>query len=187
MDGHPIIDERLALGEESLAALDSLLTEEAKVENQLRRANRHFREALRLLDVDPDSSGDVATALLISALEAVSLEDKPAPNCKSCGQLMHGISKRIVALGIEHLGRGAENFFKEHYSRRSKFLHSGAIMHSLPLVDSSQPMLAPDAAQGCAMPAVLARPHNLLEFTGFILRRFSAAPTRRNQASNCPT
>ena len=177
MDGHPIVDGRLTLPQESLSCLDSLMTGELPSDGRLRRATRHFREALHLMEIDPGSSGDVATALLISALEAVSLvEDKPAANCTSCGQPVYSISKRIVALGVEHLGPGAEKFFKEHYSRRSKFLHAGAIVHSLPLLRSSQPLLDPHAPEGCGMPSVVARPNNLLEFTGFILRRFSVAP-----------
>jgi hypothetical protein len=173
MDGHPIVDGRLALHPKALACLDSLLSDKTYAESRLRRADRHFREALRLLEIDPGSSGDVAASLLISALEAVSLEEKPAPVCESCGQPVHSISKRVVALGVEHLGADAERFFKAEYTRRSKFLHTGGIVHSLPLLRSSQPLLDPAAPDGCAMPSVVARPKRLLEFTGFILRRVS--------------
>src|ERR1022692_4289121 len=57
---------------------------------------------------------------------------------------------------------GAEKFFKEHYSRRSKFLHAGAIVHSLPLLRSSQPLLDPHAPEGCGVPSVVAPPDQSL-------------------------
>ena len=174
MDGHPIVDGRLALFAGALTRLDSIANGEIDTEDRLRRATRHFREALHLLDIDAYSSGDVATALLISALEAVSLDEKRAPECKSCGQPMYSISKRIVDLGVQHLGDGAERLFKEYYNRRSKFLHTGGVIHSLPLLRSSQPLLDPNAPEGCAMPSIVARPRNLLGFTGLILRRFGA-------------
>ena len=175
IDGHPIVNGRLALPEGARACLDSLLTDDLPLELPLRRGNRHFHEALHLMEIDPQSSGDVATALLISALEAVSFKDNANSTCRSCGQPIHSINQRIVALAVEHLGPNVESFFKRHYSRRSKFLHTGAIVHSLPLLRSSQPILDPHAPEGCAMPSDVARPRNLLEFTGFIMRRFSVA------------
>jgi len=178
MDGHPLVDGRLALPKESLACLDALISDPLPKEGQLRRATRHFHEALHLMEIDPAPSGDVATALLISALEAASLEDNPAPTCTCCGQPIHAISKRVVALGVKHLGPDAERFFKEYYSRRSKFLHTGAVIHSMPLMRSSQPILDPHAPEGCAMPSVVGRPTNLLEFTGFMLRRLSLANSK---------
>lgn len=174
LEGFPIVDRRLALPQRALECLDSLMADDPKKDVSVLRANRHFREARQLLEVDPQSSGDVTVALLMSALEAVSVEDSVPPPCKSCGQPVYSISKRIIELGVEHLGPGSRDFFKEHYNRRSKFLHTGAVAYSLPSMRSgSHPILDLYAREGCGMTLTSGHPHNLLEFTSFILRRYA--------------
>lgn len=114
---------------------------------------------------------DVATALFVSALEAVNPPLSAPSTCSKCGQQTYRILQRVVDLAVRHLGSGVERFFKDHYGRRSTYLHSGRVCSSQPLHCQIIPQLDPSGIEGCAMPSRTDLPVNLMEFASFVIRQ----------------
>ncbi|MCM2435825.1 hypothetical protein [Agrobacterium rosae] len=134
------------------------------------RAAIIFHKALMLYRKLPESY-DIAMALFVSALETVDLPLSSPETCAEFSQPRHKISHRLVELGEKHLGDGVERIFKESYQRRSKYLHAGQVKVSQPMVSHTIPQLDPEGNEGCAMPATIGAPINLMEFTSFVIRR----------------
>jgi hypothetical protein len=139
-------------------------------DDRLERAAHMFHKALSLFYKVPECD-DVATALFISALETVDLPLTPPSTCVECGQQTYKISQRVVELGIRHLGPGVKRIFRDHYKRRSLYLHEGHVRSSQPIQSHTIPQLDPNGVEGCAMPSLVGRPANLMEFSSFVIRR----------------
>lgn len=168
LDGFPVEDGHLRLTANQVEHISCLLGRPAE-ENRITRAARMFHKALTLFRRVPECE-DVSLALFVSALEAVDLPPNPPAACPECNQKIYKISKRVVDLGVRHLGPGVERIFNENYQLRSMYLHKGAVRSSRPNSSHFIPLLDPDGVEGCAMPAVSSGPYNLLEFTSFVIR-----------------
>ena len=168
LDGAPIVDGRLRLEEIHIEFGNKIVTSAIDNDHRLLRSARLFNEGLSLLRTS--SKGDLATVLLISALEAISIQEDTS-TCPSCGQTIYTISKRVADLGTRHLGPGSAWIFEDHYGRRSQYLHAGKLYATQPMMNQVIPQLDPSAPEGCAMPRSMAWPHNLMEFTSFIIRQ----------------
>ena len=100
--------------------------------------------------------------------------DIPITTCEKCNQPMYSISKRVYTLCNKLAGPAVGDIVKEHYGRRSKFLHRGTVRnrgsfafeaaHVVPLLDAN-------GDSGCILPRGPQYPLNLKEFTSHILRR----------------
>ncbi|WP_425418686.1 hypothetical protein [Oricola indica] len=168
LEDFPIDDGHLRLTLPQLKFLTGLL-EGPVSEDRVTRAARMFHKALTLFRRVPKCL-DVSTALFVSALEAVDLPSASPAVCPKCSQPVYKISRRVVDLGIRHLGPNVERIFKDHYQLRSMYLHRGEVRSSRPISPHFIPLLDPDGVEGCAMPAVTNQPLNLMEFTGFVIR-----------------
>ena len=126
----------------------------------------------------PTRSSELATVLLVSAIEAIGSENNRTESCEMCGQPIYKLSQRVVDVAIRHLGPGVERIFRDHYGRRSQFLHAGVLSASQPQTGALVPQLDPEAPEGCAMPRLIAQPINLIEFTSFLLRKEMMARAR---------
>lgn len=168
LEGVPLYDGHLRLTSPQLKFISDLLDAPAS-EDRLIRAARMFHKALTLFRRVPECH-DISTALFVSALEAVDLPSAAPAACSKCSQPVYKISKRVVDLGIRHLGPGVERTFKDHYQLRSMYLHKGQVRSSRPMTSNLIPLLDPSGVEGCAMPAVTSQPLNLMEFTSFVIR-----------------
>jgi hypothetical protein len=169
LDGAPIVDGRLRLEKVHMEFGSKIATGAIDEDHRLLRSARLFNEGLSLLHTT-SSKGDLATVLLISALEAISIQEGTS-TCPSCGQTIYKISQRVVDLGTRYLGAGAAWIFGNHYARRSRYLHTGILYSTQPQTRECIPQLDPSAPEGCAMPRSMGWPHNLMEFTSFIIRQ----------------
>jgi hypothetical protein len=170
LDDHPIADGLIRLERSQLAFGDEVVAGSINENHRLTRACRLFHEGLTLHRSSPEQFGDMSTTLFVSALEVISLTDDPTPPCKTCGQPIYKISKRVTELGVRHLGPGARWVLDSHYKRRSGYLHSGKRHATQPMVGHSIPQLDPNGIEGCAMPRLIGQPTNLMEFTSFVIR-----------------
>lgn len=169
LDGTPEWDGLLRLTASQLEFCDDFVGE-MMAYDQLKRAAHMFHKALTLYHKVPECY-DVATALFVSALETVDHPLTPPSSCAKCGQATYKISQRVVELGIRHLGAAVERFFKDYYNRRSRYLHTGHVRSSQPMQGQLVPQLDPSGIGGCAMPSLVGRPMNLMEFSSFIIRK----------------
>ena len=168
IDGIPQEGRHLRLTAPQLSFCNDLVDD--AVHDRLTRAARVFHKALVLHYQVPECH-DVATALFVSSLEAVDPPLSAPSTCSQCGQQAYRITQRLVDLAVGHLGSGVERVFKDHYNRRSKYLHLGRARSSQPMHYQIIPQLDPNGIEGCAMPSCLDRPVNLAEFSSFIIRK----------------
>jgi hypothetical protein len=169
LDNFPEQDGYLRLTTSQVGFCDNLIGG-MMVDERVRRAAHLFHKALTLYYKMPEFY-DVATALFVSALETVDLPLSPPSTCTKCGQPTYKISRRVVELGIRHLGPGVERLFKDHYGRRSQYLHEGRARSSEPMQSQIIPQLDPKGIEGCTMPSLAGVPKNLMEFSSFVIRR----------------
>lgn len=186
LDAFPVGDGHLRLTTNQVEYISRLLGRPAE-ENRITRAARMFHKALTLFRRVPECQ-DVSLALFVSALEAVDLPPNLPAVCPECNQEIYKISKRVVDLGVRHLGLGVERIFKENYQLRSMYLHKGAVRSTRPIGSHFVPLLDPNGVEGCAMPAVSSGPHNLMEFTSFVIRAeiLEGKPGDVSTAENLP-
>jgi len=170
LEHHPIAENLVRLDAIQLALGDEIVSGLMNGNDRLARASRLFHEGLILYHSGSQQFYDMATILFVSALEVVSLTDNATPTCSNCGQPLYKISKRVSELGVSHLGEGARWVFDNHYRRRSRYLHSGALHYPQPGYGYAIPQLDPEAPEGSAMPRSIGFPKNLMEFTSFIIR-----------------
>ncbi|WP_064032911.1 MULTISPECIES: hypothetical protein [unclassified Methylosinus] len=170
LEDHPIMSGKLCLSTDQLSYGNSIVAGSIGQGERLARAAQLFHEARIMLLSAPHLHNDTAAALLISALEVVSLIDEPPKNCASCGQPIYKISRRVADLGVRHLGAGAKWIFDRHYKRRSSYLHRGVPHAAQPYTGSAIPQLDPQGIEGCALPTPVGAPMNLMEFTSCIIR-----------------
>lgn len=168
LDDFPICDGQLRLTLPQLNFITRLLDGPIS-EDRVTRAARMFHKALTLFRRVPECH-DISITLFVSALEAVDLPSTSPAVCSGCSQPIYKISRRVVDLGLRHLGPGVERFFKEHYQLRSMYLHRGEVRSSRPISRNLIPLLDPNGVEGCALPAVTSYPLNLMEFTSFVIR-----------------
>jgi hypothetical protein len=169
LDGISREEGHLRLTDSQFKFCDDMIS--AKIEvGRLTRAAHLFHKALMIYYKEPVRY-DEATALFVSALEAVDIPVSKTSTCPECGQEKYKISRRIVDLGVRHLGPHVEKLFRDYYDRRSKYLHAGRLISFQPMVDNIIPQLDPQGIEGCAMPSAVGIPMNLMEFSGFIIRR----------------
>jgi hypothetical protein len=176
IDGIPLVQDRIGLSRDQLAALQASCAGELPLTDPLIRAARHFREGLELYQTYKNPSmqvsGDLVNALFMSALEVISLRDtKEVVPCSQCGQPQHRISSRIRDLGTKHLGAFGKDFFAKRYNGRSGFLHAGEVSGSYPVQAFSCPQLAPKSPTGCAVATSPLDTFNLREFCSYVLRK----------------
>lgn len=172
LDDFPLEGETLRLSAKAMEFCNAIVA--GSVEDRLLRSASLFHKALALHRKLPQC-GDVATALFMSALEALPPQSKPE-TCSTCGQPIYKISKRVVDLAVSHLGEGLERIFKDQYAKRSQYLHAGVVRSSQPLPRRIIPQLDPNAPEGCAMPWPTGGPDNLLEYASFVIRREMLGP-----------
>lgn len=178
LEGYPIEGGLLRLLPSQIAILDSVVEGGLGLTAQITHAARHFHEGLALHLAAPGRFPELATVLMVSAIETITSGDGDRSHCKSCGQPIYKISQRVIDLAVRHLGLGVERIFRDHYGARSRFLHMGALSASQPYTGALIPQLDPDAPQDSAMPRVVSQPINLIEFTSFLLRQETTAKTR---------
>lgn len=138
--------------------------------DQTIKAARLFHHGLRL-SKQALTNNDIAETLFVSAIEAISFSHKESEKCETCRQPKFSISQRVSEVAGKHLGEHIAKIFKQYYSNRSKFLHTGHVRASLPMTSHVFPQLDPSGVEGCSVPLPFGCPKNLLEFTSFILRR----------------
>lgn len=178
LEGCPIEDGLLRLLPSQIAFADRVVDGSLDPKSQIARAARHFHDALALHMASAARFSELVTVLLVSALEAIGSENTEMHNCETCGQPVYKLSQRVVDLAIRHLGPDVERQFRDHYGRRSQFLHAGILSASQPQTGVLIPQLDPEAPEGCAMPRMIAQPINLIEFTSFLLRKEMGASAK---------
>lgn len=169
LDDFPVEGGYLRISAVSLKFFDNFIRESSKYD-EVDRSAKIFQQALLLYYGSPESY-DVSLALLMSALESISLPSEKLSSCKECGQTQYKISQRVVDLGTKYLGSNVKKIFKDGYNRRSQYLHAGKSSASQPLVSKVIPQLDARGVEGCAMPKAVNNPKNLMEFTSFVIRR----------------
>lgn len=183
LDGE--LNESVAgLTEQSFSELiDLLITDSANVKPVL-KAGHLIQRSIFAASSSRDLLGDTANALTISALEVLS-DDGGDPNtCRSCGQPQFRISQRVRDYAAEQIG--AEHWriwFRDQYTVRSKFLHTGAIRHRRVISGSANPTVQLSAPEGMAMPMAFSFDHVLTYLTLIIFRKHVQNITARNNVA----
>ncbi|WOD41049.1 hypothetical protein [Nodosilinea sp. E11] len=117
-------------------------------------------------------ANEIATVLYMSAIEVVSMIDaNPSEKCTSCGQEQYRISARVAEYVNKYdEGGHLSKVFKSLYSKRSKYLHAGALLSDHAYVGTTIPKLDPSSDSG--MSEMISVPViNLREWTGYMLRQ----------------
>jgi hypothetical protein len=174
LEDGPYIEDRLALSRSQVALINAVLEGRVARETPILRAARHFNEGLELHDTTTDHP-EVATTLLVSALEVACADVGSVESCPCCGQLKYKLSRKVQDLARRHLGEGAAYFVKTDYERRSKYLHAGVLPGAIPDGIRIEPMLDPMSPSGCTRHRGVASPENLIEFTSYVIRAECAA------------
>lgn len=136
----PYRDGRLCLTATHVAFCDKFV-EGVVASESITRAASLFHTALKLYHRHEPDTYDVTNALFVSALEAITLPASDPSVCASCGQLTYRISQRVIDAAVRHLGPGVARFFKDYYSRRSKYLHTGSVRYRQPSTGNLIPQL----------------------------------------------
>ncbi|MBY5933798.1 hypothetical protein KUV51_12375 [Tateyamaria omphalii] len=170
LDDYSFEGEHLRLARSQVEYCDRLVANKVESEQSIKAA-RLFHGGLRLLK-QASTNNDIAGALFVSAIEAISLPLAKSERCDTCKQPIFGIAQRVSEVTRKHLGEHIARIFKQdYYTNRSKFLHTGHVQASLPMIGYVFPQLDPSGVEGCSVPTPFGNPKNLLEYTSFILRR----------------
>lgn len=180
LEGHPTEGARILLTEEQFVLLDDLMSGSVDLETPHFRAASHYNEALKLHTEHPNQHNPIVNTLLVSALEtAATIDMDRIKSCSECGQSIYKISKRVKDLVGYYLGDNAAKMVADFYQGRSKYLHEGIVNARVPFTGRTRPILDPGASNGMVMPKAFGYPHNLVEFTGYILRQVLQTPPRQ--------
>lgn len=115
---------------------------------------------------------DMINTNIVSSLEAIvsSSEYKPQ-KCKTCGQDVFKIGKRVYELAEEYLGTPIATIIKnEIYTNRSKYLHEGKTDTPLYYYGTSYPLIDPSNAKKMLMPQT-GMELNLIDYCNYIIRK----------------
>lgn len=182
-DGFPIQAGKLAISHSCKALIEQISTgsldDNGKI---LLDAFHHFQAAIAL---DPQFSGinlsevgasreELCAVLYISALEVASTIDAAQPRqCKSCGQQVYSISKRVHELVCRLEGNCIADQIKELYGIRSRFLHVGVLTSTRAYAGTSLPQLSRGNPTGCSHQVSPIPLLNLREWTSHTLRELT--------------
>ncbi|WP_157628401.1 hypothetical protein [Rhizobium leguminosarum] len=172
LEDFPTHEKYLRLEARTVSSLSEIIEGRITADSRVLQSALHFHQAAKFHRSEDAIHGDLITTLLISSLEAASLDlgGGGSSSCQTCGQPVYKISKRVAQLGRTHLGEYVEAFLKDKYGLRSKFLHAGKLSTVHPTTRNSLPLLDPSSSSGCVLPHAFSHAHNLLEYSGFILR-----------------
>jgi len=177
IDGHPVVDGRIALSRAQIELLDALCEDLSEPLIHLVDAAHHFHAGLQIETQRHGEStlGQIATEHAIvsylSCLEVASLIGSAKPQqCSECGQARYRISGRVVDFVTEHVGGSAPNLAKLLYQTRSSYLHNGLLLSSRSYTGATIPQLDPSTPTGVSSPQSVAPVLNLREYTSFALR-----------------
>lgn len=176
-DGYPTIDGHVAPCDEDLDAIEKLLLDDEESEGDLFLAAAHFRTALEMEHKsksamqDFGGSHELSITLYLSALEVISASAaEPATPCKSCGQPVYSISRRVAAYVLKREGKAVEEVIKRMYARRSKYLHGGVLFSTRSYGGTTLPQLDSCDETGCLHSTPLVPILNVREWTSHMLR-----------------
>ena len=172
IDHHPIQNNKLVLADYQKKLLDKVLTREVKP--NFLRGCAHFNNAAHLLkdySMNKAELTDTASVLYVSALEACSeLFDVDISSCKSCGQKVFSIRRRVLDLVRKYHPDHLVKFFDNYYASRSKYLHTGQASSANSYYGSSIPLLDPSSDSGCVQQVAIF-PLNLRDYISYIFRQ----------------
>lgn len=120
-------------------------------------------------------SQELATVLYMSAVEVASLIGAETPKqCSKCGQDIYKIASRVIDL-INRLTPQPDNdyiknLFMDHYTKRSKYLHTGMLLADDNYLGEIIPMLNPINKSGVTQHSTVLV-INVRECVGYILRQ----------------
>lgn len=99
-----------------------------------------------------ENYGELAVLYFMSALEVITLNDIKPEKCNECGQQRYSIARRVVDLVYDVTNsEEMKNKFKDYYSYRSKFVHTGEMLSSDNYVGTSVPLLSIREKNGVIM------------------------------------
>ena len=120
LDDVPLTDGHLCLSPDQVECINPFVGDPISYDDNLMRSSHHFHKAVQLVRYGRAEDYDLATALFMAALEVVSLDRRQKQHCKACGQVIHGISQRIVEIANDTIGPGLDQFFKSYYTTSIK-------------------------------------------------------------------
>ncbi|WP_271879376.1 hypothetical protein [Phaeobacter italicus] len=151
--------------------IDLLLCESPGIDSVL-KAGHLIQRSIFSASSSREYLGDTANALILSALEVLSDKGDDPETCKSCSQPRYKISQRVREYAAEHMGADHwKNWFRDRYSVRSKFLHTGAIRNRRVYAGKSVPTVQLSAPEGMAMPMDFSYDHVLANVTLVVFRK----------------
>lgn len=186
IDNIPVKNRKLILSREALIFINTLLENTDPVKEilillkacNLYHTARKLEEQFNPQHIDTQllllgaSQVEMCNVLYVSALEAVSmLSAEDEKTCQSCGQVIYGISKRVITM-VEQIEpkSGLKSIVREHYQNRSKYLHVGQTLAVHNYTGTSIPQLDPTTSSGCMLQTV--RVDKVLrEATSYIIRK----------------
>src|SRR5271157_2069688 len=176
-DGYPTVDGYVAPCNEDLDAIEKLLPDNEELEGGLFSAAAHFRMALEMEYKSKSvmqvfgGSHELSMTLYLAALEVISANDaEPTPACKSCGQPVYAISRRVSDYALKHEGDHVAKTIKRMYARRSKYLHGGVLFSTRSYGGTTLPQLDSSDETGCLHSTPLVPLLNVREWTSHMLR-----------------
>jgi hypothetical protein len=176
-DGYPIIEGRVAPCDADLDAIEKLLSGDEEAERDLFSAAAHFRTGLEMEHKSGSAMQgfggvhELSMTLYVSALEVISANaSEPAASCKSCGQPVYAISRRVTDYVLSREGEAVGAVIKRMYARRSKYLHGGILFSTRSYGGTTLPQLDSSDETGCMHPIPLVPLLNVREWTSHMLR-----------------
>ena len=108
----------------------------------------------------PEPYVEQAIVNYMSSLEVITLNDREPEPCESCGQMRYSIARRVIDLA-DSTFPGRDNFAKDYYKDRSKYVHTGALFSSNNYINRTIPIMSISSRTG--MIDQIANVHNGLK------------------------
>lgn len=89
----------------------------------------------------PEPYVEQAIVNYMSSLEVITLNDKEPEQCTCCGQMRYSIARRVIDLANDTFPSW-ENFAKDYYGDRSKYIHTGALFSSNNYINRTIPLMS---------------------------------------------